>query len=80
VEKKTRILFVDDDALLGETMVTTLELMGFEAQGETNPRKALRDFAKEPEGFDAVILDYAMPDLNGLELARWLSIIPPISQ
>jgi CheY-like chemotaxis protein len=77
MEKKRRILFVYDDELLGVTLVTTLELMGFEARAETNPRKALRDFAKEPEGFDAVVLDYSMPDLNGLELARWLSAIRP---
>jgi hypothetical protein len=41
---------------LGDTMVTALELMGYEAQMETDPTEALMDFTRHPGSFDAMIL------------------------
>jgi DNA-binding NtrC family response regulator len=75
--KRTCMLFVGSDQLLGAVMVATLEDIGYEARAETEPRKVLRDFAKEPGSLDGVILECAMPDLDGPELAKRLSVIRP---
>ncbi len=73
--RKTKVLFVDDDEVLAETVRETLERMGYEARAETDPRKVLREFAKDPASCDAVIVDHLMPGMKGIELARWLSCI-----
>ncbi len=74
---KSRILFVDDDLSLGETVRHMLEQMGYEARSESDPRKVFAAFATNSPKFDGVILDQLMPQVSGLEFARWLSYTRP---
>jgi DNA-binding NtrC family response regulator len=71
---KRRILYVDDDEALTETVRETLERAGFEVVADTDTQHALRDFSKEPESCDLAILDHLMPKMKGLELAQWLRL------
>jgi CheY-like chemotaxis protein len=71
---KKRILYVEDDQALADTVRETLVRGGFEAVTETDTQKALRGIAKEPDSYDLVILDYLMPQMKGLELAQWIRI------
>jgi CheY-like chemotaxis protein len=51
-------------ALLGQN--------GYEVIAAVNGRHALHVFETKEHEIDAVILDYEMPGMNGLELATWL--------
>ena len=61
----TRILVVDDDALILQALTKILQNEGHEVIAHTDPHKA----SKELE-FSVVITDFMMPNLNGIELRR----------
>ncbi|PHK93320.1 hybrid sensor histidine kinase/response regulator [Pseudoroseomonas rhizosphaerae] len=65
---KASILVVDDDADVREMLVTALETLGFSATEAGSGTAGLA--ALEAARPDLVILDYAMPDLTGAEVAR----------
>ena len=63
------ILLVDDETALvrlGEEMMAEL---GYEPVGFTSSVAALETFRAEPQRFDAVLTDEAMPSMSGSELA-----------
>jgi signal transduction histidine kinase/CheY-like chemotaxis protein len=66
------VLLVDDEEavmLLTEEMLAAL---GYEPTGFTRAAEALSEFRANPAHFDAVVLDYLMPDMTGTELATQL--------
>jgi DNA-binding response OmpR family regulator len=46
-----------------------MERLGYAVVSYTDSRKALACFQEEPTGFDIVIIDMAMPDLTGDQMA-----------
>jgi signal transduction histidine kinase/CheY-like chemotaxis protein len=64
------ILFVDDDAQICDSQKKALELIGYTVTAIQDSRAAEEVFSKNPDQFDAVILDLNMPQLNGFELAE----------
>jgi CheY-like chemotaxis protein len=44
--------------------------MGFTADAETDPLRALEMFEKDPGAYDLVVTDQTMPGLAGADLAR----------
>ena len=70
----TRILIVDDDRALGETLADELASDGFDATFVATGPEALRAIEDD---FAAVVTDLRMPGLDGLELvARSRAIAP----
>ncbi len=63
-----RVLIVEDDRLLGETLKEVLEGEGFEVVWIRDSTLALETFKKNP--FDLIILDLIMPKKRGEELLR----------
>jgi DNA-binding response OmpR family regulator len=61
-----RILLVDDDAEICQFLVTLLELDGLQTRVAHTAAAAMAGL----EGISAVLLDVAMPDVDGLELCR----------
>jgi two-component system cell cycle sensor histidine kinase/response regulator CckA len=72
-----RILVVDDEASLAEMTSRMLEKLGYTAVSATSSREALRLFQSQPERFDLVITDMAMPEMAGDRLAREVLRIRP---
>ncbi len=71
------ILLVDDEVplvQLGEEMMAEL---GYEPVGFTSSAHALESFRAEPQRFDAVLSDEAMPGMTGSELAAEIHRIRP---
>jgi len=63
------VLCVDDDAGIRELYQALLGRNGYQVIAASNGRNALRLFHSKEKVIDAVILDYEMPGMNGLELA-----------
>ena len=66
---KVRILVADDHQILREGLVTLLEKAGMTVVGEAGDGRTALRFAKELKP-DMVIIDIAMPELNGIEATR----------
>ncbi len=44
------------------------ESFGYSVATAVNGKKALELFKQDPQGFDALVSDYSMPEMNGYEL------------
>jgi len=67
-----RILVVDDDAAVRESLGLSLETMGYDVGYASDGRSALAAISRlQPE---AVVTDLQMPGMNGLELLREMAI------
>jgi CheY-like chemotaxis protein len=75
-----KILVVDDDPDICIMMRALFESEGWDTEEVTSGREALQR-RDELSAFDVLVLDYKMPGLTGLELARNLraeGISPPM--
>jgi PAS domain S-box-containing protein len=63
------VMIVDDEPTLVALTEEMLAGLGYEPVGFESSRLALQVFRAEPERFDLVLTDEAMPDLVGTELA-----------
>jgi len=64
------VLVVDDEALVRDVVVRYLDHQGFvahQAADGTQARRVIQEHAP-----DLVILDVMLPDVNGLDLCRWI--------
>ena len=69
-ERAERIFLVDDEPQVLSVGRRTLEGLGYEVTAHGSATAALTAFLAEPRRWDLVITDFAMPGLNGVELAR----------
>lgn len=65
---KIKILVVDDEPEITESLVRILRIEGYDATGVTNPITALEMVKKE--NYLIVISDIQMPEMRGTELLR----------
>ncbi|MCB1014872.1 MAG: response regulator, partial [Acidimicrobiales bacterium] len=65
-----RVLVVDDEADLTEAVATGLRRDGYAVDTAFGGREALDKVAVN--AYDLVCLDLTMPDLDGLEVCRWI--------
>jgi CheY-like chemotaxis protein len=71
------ILLVDDEEDLVFGTERMLKQLGYNVVARTDPRQALKVFSSGPLQFDLVITDQSMPRMNGIELAREITMIRP---
>jgi DNA-binding response OmpR family regulator len=65
-----KLLIIDDNELIVNSLVRYYSKRGFSCKGLTNPEKALRLLMEEP--FEVVITDIHMSPVNGLEIIRYV--------
>ncbi len=76
-----RVLVVDDEAFVGGFMRELLGSWGLEVSFASDPEAALSMLRADAQGFDLVITDQTMPQMNGLQLAEEIgrmSAAPPV--
>ncbi len=61
-----RVLLVDDEAALRESLTYTLQKEGYQVIAATDGREAIKQFYKEVP--DIVILDLMLPEVGGMEI------------
>jgi signal transduction histidine kinase/CheY-like chemotaxis protein len=64
-----RVLLVDDDQAVREVTTSILEGLGYEVVGAASGVEALEIIDREGARIDLAILDYAMPGMNGAQVA-----------
>ena len=62
------VLIVDDEAAIRESLQTLLEFEGYTVDIASDGAEGLTRIADNP--FDLVLLDFAMPDRNGIEILQ----------
>jgi DNA-binding response OmpR family regulator len=67
-KSEKRILVVEDEKLLNWSLASSLAKWGFEVRPVFNAHEALVQI--EQTAFDAILLDYQLPDLDGITVAR----------
>jgi DNA-binding NtrC family response regulator len=72
---KDRVLLVDDEVEFLEVLSERLRMRGLDVTSATSGREALE--IVEERTFDAVVLDLAMPGLDGIETLRRLHETQP---
>src|SRR3990172_1754292 len=67
-ETPAAILIIDDEAAIRESLTTLLELEGYEVESAEAGEPGLARLGNRP--FDLVLLDFALPGRNGVEVLR----------
>ena len=74
-EFKSKVLLVDDEEQFLDTLTQRLEIRGLKVEAVTGGEEAL-DMVEDKK-IDAVILDLAMPGIDGIETLRLLKAKQP---
>ena len=72
-ERKEKILLVDDELDIARLFTLVLQNRGFDVNTFNDPLQALSNF--RPNLYHLVVLDIALPNMNGFELYRKLKKI-----
>jgi len=70
-----KLLIVEDDPLLGDSLREALEGKGYQVRLATTGTAALE--AASEEGFDLLLQDIRLPDSDGLQILREIFVIQP---
>lgn len=62
------VLIIDDEAAIRESLQTLLEFEGYSVEVANDGEEGLTRIAERP--FDLVLLDFALPERNGIEILR----------
>lgn len=65
-----KILAVDDSMMMRRIVASAASAFGAECEGAEDGLVALGILEKEPAGYNLVVLDWNMPNMNGLDLLR----------
>ena len=76
IRRAARILVVDDEPGMAESVGLALDALGHEASVYVDPHLAIDAFA-DGFGHDLIITDCRMPGLRGEEVARWAKALRP---
>jgi PAS domain S-box-containing protein len=66
----TRVLLVEDNEVNREVALGLLGEAGVEVETAAHGREALQALRREPAGFDAVLMDVHMPEMDGYDATR----------
>jgi DNA-binding response OmpR family regulator len=69
------ILVVEDEKLLNWSLVKSLSKWGFDVHPVFTGKEAMAQLQKS--GFHVILLDYQLPDLDGLQVARCIRKAQP---
>ena len=73
MSEKLRILIVDDDRRMANTLLDIFKVKGYLAEAAYSGAEALE---KVEEGhFDSVLTDLKMPEMNGVDLYRAINMV-----
>jgi two-component system response regulator AtoC len=75
-----RVLIVDDESLIRWSLAETLTDEGYGVLEAADGQRALEALRDTPRPVDVVMLDYRLPDSNGLQLLGKIRTLSPRSR
>ena len=72
MKEHARVLVVDDNAVIRKIAIMNLRRFGIEAEVAVNGREAVEKVANKK--YDLILMDVAMPELNGLRATELIRI------
>jgi two-component system chemotaxis response regulator CheY len=72
----SKAMVVDDSKAIRMILTKTLRDAGYEVLEAANGREALTVFERETSGISLVLVDWNMPQMNGLDFVRHLRADP----
>jgi len=75
ISNEVKILIIDDDVKMLELLKKVLTKRGFVVETSSKPREAIEKF--QSDGFDIVVTDINMPEINGLEILKQIKSLSP---
>lgn len=72
-----RVLLIDDEESLVYVAKLVIERLGYQVAGFLRAADALDALRTDPSGFDVVVTDQNMPEMNGLEVAQAIAVLRP---
>lgn len=76
-EGHERVLLVDDEESIVDTMQMMLERLGYQVEAKMSSLEAFETFSAAPHDFDLVISDQTMPGMTGEEFSKKLMALRP---
>ncbi|RWG05325.1 response regulator [Mesorhizobium sp.] len=70
-ERSLTVLLIDDSHSLREMTAMSLRQSGFEVVGASGGAEALAAIEREPDRFDVIVTDFAMPLISGIDVIRF---------
>lgn len=70
-ERLPTVLLVDDSQALREMTAISLRQLGFEVTAAAGGAEALAIIEKEPDRYDVIVTDFAMPLVSGVDVIRF---------
>lgn len=80
VERRTKILIVDDDSVTKRLLRQQVHILGYASAEASNGREAMELLNANPSGFDAILLDRAMPEMDGMEVVHQMQKNPQLKK
>ena len=77
LQRKLRVLIVDDNSDAADTLATLLEVQGYATSVEYDAASALRRARVEHP--DVMLIDIGLPDVDGYQLAQELRALPEMA-
>ena len=71
------ILVIDDDLRVLKMLEKGLNNYGYNVITENDGYKAMRLLDNNPAAFSVIVLDYTMPNISGLEIAKYIKLKNP---
>ncbi len=68
----TSLLLVDDDKNFIETIKPVLTLQGYSVDTAFDGTEAKKILTEHPKKYAAVVLDWNMPQMNGIDVLKWI--------
>jgi two-component system phosphate regulon sensor histidine kinase PhoR len=77
VQEGSKILVIDDEAVMRDGCHRILAKQGCEVLTATNGEDGLAAITRDPQGFDVVLLDLKMPGMEGMEVLERAKEVNP---
>jgi len=75
IPRRERVMYVDDEEAIVLVATRRLGRLGYQVSGYTDVRQALDDFRAQPDAYDVVVTDVAMPGMSGFEFGRAIKAV-----
>lgn len=72
-----KVMVVDDETTIARVFSRALRRLGYRVEAFTESPRALEAFRADPDGWDVLLTDQIMPEMNGDQLVRSVREIAP---